>query len=167
MKSGCLLLVAFALGFGAVDAKAEQDPHSYAEPGTVVVNALDLDLDVDFERQQLVGMAELALDWRDAQAHSLVLDTRDLAIESIQGIAADGSTDDLAYTLDKRDPIFGSALRIDTKSPVPRVRIRYRTSPQASGLQWMTPAQTASHTGQPSPWAAKRASANPFRHSSR
>ncbi|MBL0162246.1 MAG: M1 family metallopeptidase [Xanthomonadales bacterium] len=144
MKSGCLLLVAFALGFGAVDAKAEQDPHSYAEPGTVVVNALDLDLDVDFERQQLVGMAELALDWRDAQAHSLVLDTRDLAIESIQGIAADGSTDDLAYTLDKRDPIFGSALRIDTKSPVPRVRIRYRTSPQASGLQWMTPAQTAS-----------------------
>ncbi|MBL0162993.1 MAG: M1 family metallopeptidase [Xanthomonadales bacterium] len=108
------------------------------------MNALDLDLDVDFERQQLVGMAELALDWRDAQAHSLVLDTRDLAIESIQGIAADGSTDDLAYTLDKRDPIFGSALRIDTKSPVPRVRIRYRTSPQASGLQWMTPAQTAS-----------------------
>lgn len=144
MKSGCLLLVAFALGFVAVGAKAEQDPHSYAEPGTVVVNALDLDLDVDFERQQLVGMAELALDWRDAQAHSLVLDTRDLAIESIQGIAADGSTDDLAYTLDKRDPIFGSALRIDTKSPVPRVRIRYRTSPQASGLQWMTPAQTAS-----------------------
>src|SRR5690606_25446801 len=40
--------------------------------------------------------------------------------------------------------IFGSALRIDTKTAVPGVRIRYHTSPQASGLQWMTSAQTAS-----------------------
>ncbi len=144
MKSGCLFLVAFTLGIAAVGAQAEEDPHSYAEPATVAVNALTLDLAVDFTRQELAGMAELALDWRDAQAHSLVLDTRDLVIESVQAIAADGSTDDLAYTLDKRDPIFGSALRIDTKTPVPGVRIRYRSSPQASGLQWMTPAQTAS-----------------------
>ena len=113
-------------------------------PAKVLVSALALDLAVDFERQELAGTAELTLDWRDPQAHSLVLDTRDLTIESIQSVAADGATEDLAYTLDKRDPIFGSALRIDTKTAVPNVRIRYRTSPQASGLQWMTPAQTAS-----------------------
>lgn len=144
MKSACLLLAASVLGIAATDAKAEQDPHSYAEPGTVVVRALTLDLDVDFKRQELAGVAELALDWRDPQAHSLVLDTRDLRIESIKSVAADGSTADLTYTLDERDPIFGSALRIDTKSSVPSVRIRYRTSPEASGLQWMTAAQTAS-----------------------
>lgn len=144
MKSVCLLLAASVLGIAASNAKAEQDPHSYAEPGTVVVKALTLDLDVDFKRQELSGVAELALDWHDPQAHSLVLDSRDLSIESIKAVAADGSTTDLAYTMDKRDPIFGSALRIDTKTPVPSVRIRYRTSPQASGLQWMTPAQTAS-----------------------
>ena len=143
MKYACLLL-AFALGFAAVDTQAEPDPHSYAEPAKVLVSALALDLAVDFERQELAGTAELTLDWRDPQAHSLVLDTRDLTIESIQSVAADGATEDLAYTLDKRDPIFGSALRIDTKTAVPNVRIRYRTSPQASGLQWMTPAQTAS-----------------------
>lgn len=144
MRSTCLFLVALVLGIAAIDAKAEQDPHSYAEPDTVVVKTLTLDLDVDFKRQELVGVAELALDWRDPQAHSLVLDTRDLRIESVKSVAADGSTVDLSYTLDKRDPIFGSALRIDTKSPVPGVRIGYRSSPQASGLQWMTPAQTAS-----------------------
>ncbi len=144
MKSACLPLVALVLGLAAVDVKAEQDPHSYAEPDTVLVTALTLDLDVDFKRKELAGVAELALDWRDPQAHRLVLDTRDLVVESIEGIAADGVSTDLTYTLDKRDPIFGSALRIDTKSPVPSVRIRYRTSPQASGLQWMTPAQTAS-----------------------
>ncbi len=144
MKEACLLLVAFVFGLAVVDARAEPDPHSYAEPDTVAVRALDLELDVDFARQQLSGTAELALDWRDPLAHSLVLDTRDLAIESIQGITADGATVDLAYTLDPRDPIFGSALRIDTKTAVPNVRIRYHTSPQASGLQWMTPAQTAS-----------------------
>ena len=144
MKSACLLLVVYLLSFAAIDVQAEQDPHSYAEPAKVLVSALALDLDVDFERQQLAGTAELKLDWRDPNAHGLVLDTRDLTIESIQSVSADGATKDLAYTLDKRDPIFGSALRIDTKTAVPSVRIRYRTSPQASGLQWMTPAQTAS-----------------------
>ena len=125
-------------------ARAEADPHSYAEPAKVTVSALALDLSVDFERSELIGTADLALDWHEAEAHELVLDTRDLVIESIQAVAADGSTSTLAYTLDKRDPIFGSALRIDTKTQVPDVRIRYRTSPQASGLQWMTAAQTAS-----------------------
>ena len=144
MKSAFLLLAVSVLGSAATDVKAEQDPHSYAEPDTVVVKALTLDLNVDFKRQELAGVAVLALDWRDPQAHTLVLDTRDLVIESIQTVTADGATKDLTYTLDERDPIFGSALRIDTKSSVPSVRIRYRTSPQASGLQWMTAAQTAS-----------------------
>ncbi len=125
-------------------AWAEADPHSYAQPAKVAVTAVDLDLSVDFSHKQLVGSAELALEWRDKTADELVLDTRDLTIESIQSINDQGKSEDLPYTLDARDPIFGSALHIEMKKLVSKLRIGYRTSPEASGLQWMTPAQTAS-----------------------
>ncbi len=128
----------------AAAAHAETDPHSYAEPAKVSVTALALDLAVDFDKQEMRGTAELSIDWHDPAARTLVLDTRDLAIEAIDAVDAGGNAQAATYTLDKRDPIFGSALRIELKEAVPTVRIRYRTSPQASGLQWMTPAQTAS-----------------------
>lgn len=125
-------------------AMAEVDPHSYSEPNKVEVTAVALDLSVDFDQKELAGTAELTLNWHEQGAGELVLDTRDLSIESIQSVDAEGKMQDLAYTLDERDPIFGSALHIEMKRLVPMVKIRYRTSPQASGLQWMTPQQTAS-----------------------
>ena len=74
----------------------------------------------------------------------LVLDTRDLAIDKRRGARRRAAQrEPRAFTLDKRDPILGSALHIRLDAPAPRVRIRYRTSPDASGLQWLTPAQTA------------------------
>ncbi|MCB1578163.1 MAG: aminopeptidase, partial [Xanthomonadales bacterium] len=139
-----LFISALLFGASLSIAHAEPDPHSYAEPDKVSVTALALELGVDFDKQELIGAATLSLDWHDPAARSLVLDTRDLAIESIEAIGADGTTRTATYTLDARDPIFGSALRIALADAVPMVRIRYHSQPQASGLQWMSPAQTAS-----------------------
>lgn len=136
--SGILLLVF------AVPAQAEIDPHSYSEPSKVTMTRLDLDLEVDFAAKELKGRADLSLDWHDAAARTLVLDTRDLDIESVRAIDARGEEHEASFSLDPRDPIFGSALRIALKDQAPGVRIRYRTSPEASGLQWMSPQQTAS-----------------------
>lgn len=132
------------LALAATHVHAEADPHSYAQPGIVSVRALDLALEVDFDRRELAGTAELALDWHDASARSLVLDTRDLVIERIEAVDADGKATAARFTLDERDAIFGSALRIALDKAEPTVRIHYRTQPIASGLQWMAPAQTAS-----------------------
>jgi leukotriene A-4 hydrolase/aminopeptidase len=139
-----LFISALLLGTNLVIAHAEPDPHSYAEPDKVSVTALALELGVDFNKQELIGAATLSLDWHDPAARRLVLDTRDLAIESVEAIGADGASRPATHTLDARDPIFGSALRIDLEDAVPTLRIRYHSTPQASGLQWMTPAQTAS-----------------------
>ncbi|MGB0135364.1 M1 family metallopeptidase [Dokdonella sp.] len=138
-----LFLTCF-LFLAAPAVHAEVDPHSYAEPSKVTMTSLDLDLEVDFATQKLIGTAELTLDWHDPDARSLILDTRDLEIESIKAIDAQGQEHAAIFSLDPRDPIFGSALRIALKDQVPVVSIRYRTSPKASGLQWMTPQQTAS-----------------------
>ena len=73
-----LFLAAFAALASAQEAP--RDVHSYAQPDKVVIRDLGLDLRVDFEKKQLRGHADLALEWLDASARELVLDTRDLAI---------------------------------------------------------------------------------------
>jgi aminopeptidase N len=119
------------------------DPHSYANTAEVVVSHIALDLGVDFEARRLVGTAELALDWKNPSARQLVLDTRDLEIGAVEAVDASGSAKPASFALDRRDAILGSALRIRLDAQAPVVRIRYKTSPDASGLQWMTAEQTA------------------------
>jgi aminopeptidase N len=135
-------LIACSAALFAASALAAPDPHSYANADQVSVRALALDLDVDFAKRQLAGSAELTLDWHDQAARELVLDTRDLTIDKVEALDG-GAVRTVKHRLDVRDPILGSALHIELDKPATAVRIRYRTAPSASGLQWMTPAQTA------------------------
>lgn len=132
-----------ALALVAADARAATDPQSYAETDKVRVSALKLNLEVAFKSSQLVGTAELTLDWRDKTARTLKLDTRDLAIASVEAIGADGKAEAVKFDLAARDKILGSALVIELPQQAPKVKIGYATSPQASGLQWLPPLQTA------------------------
>jgi aminopeptidase N len=137
-------LLACALPVSAADRSV--DEHSWAQPKTVRISAIDLDLRVDFEARTLAGDVVHTLAWADPAATGpaeLVLDTRDLAIERVQARQGDGRWQRVEFTLAERDPIFGSRLSIALPMRADAVRIRYRTSPDASGLQWMTPAMTA------------------------
>ncbi|MEO8802391.1 MAG: M1 family metallopeptidase [Rudaea sp.] len=122
---------------------AEADPHSYAQPERVRVSALALDLSVSFERHELSGSAELSLDWRDRQARELVLDTRDLAIDSVEAQGVDDHWTSAKFELAKPNPILGCALHIHLSDQSHKVRIVYKTSADAFGLQWLDPTQTA------------------------
>ncbi|GLQ86692.1 M1 family metallopeptidase [Dyella flagellata] len=119
------------------------DPYSYAQPDEVRVTHLDLKLKVDFPQHKLDGQATLTLDWKDPKAPSLVLDTRDLTISGVAAVDADGKTSPLKYALAPRDRQLGSKLTIQAPQHPRAVRIVYVTSPGASGLQWLPPAQTA------------------------
>ncbi len=135
-----------ALAFGTLMlplAAYAADPNSYAQPDQVRVTHLDLDLKIDFPQRQLDGQATLKLDWKNPKAQSLVLDTRDLKIAKIEALGADGKATALKYALAPRDKQLGSKLTIATPTHPAQVRIVYTTSPEASGLQWLTPAQTA------------------------
>lgn len=127
-------------------AALAHDPYSYAQPDQVRVSHLDLDLDLDFSGKTLKGHATLDLDWRSRAAKTLVLDTRDLHIRQISAVGKDGRTTVLNYQLAKADPQLGSKLTIQTPQHPARIRIDYSTSPTASGLQWLSPAQTADHS---------------------
>lgn len=118
------------------------DEHSYAEPDKVKVKDLALELKLDFEKKVIDGSATLTLDWLDKNATQLNLDTRDLTIGKIVGERSDGKWEDLKYTLAPADKVLGSKLTVETPQRNPRVRITYTTSPNASGLQWLTAAMT-------------------------
>ncbi|MFT4197491.1 MAG: M1 family metallopeptidase [Pseudoxanthomonas sp.] len=119
------------------------DETSYAEPGKVAIKDLALDLKLDFDGKTLAGTATYTLDWKDPKAAALVLDTRELGIDKVEGGDAAGSAwAPLQYRLADPDKVLGSKLTIDVPQRDPKVRITYRTAPTASGLQWLEPAMT-------------------------
>ena len=120
------------------EIKSGVDYHSLSNPGEMKVTHLDLDLTADFDAKRLKGSVTLTFDKLAADASELVLDTREL---DIQSVSANGES--LAFTLDKADPELGAALRIQVPEGINQVTVSYQTSPQASGVQWLTPAQTA------------------------
>jgi len=122
-------------------AMADTDEHSFAEPGNVVIDDLALDLDLDFDTRTISGTATYTLDWKNPDATELVLDTRDLAIGQVEA-DVDGRWQPLQFALGEPDPALGSRLSIQAPQRPAKVRVHYRTSPAASGLQWLEPAMT-------------------------
>ncbi|TPV62163.1 M1 family metallopeptidase [Aestuariibacter sp. GS-14] len=122
----------------SAEIKSGVDYHSFANPHEVKVTHLDLNLTADFEAKRLKGFVTLTFQKIAVNANELVLDTRELAIQSV---TSEGQP--LQYTLDAADPELGAALRIQLPEQSDKVTVTYETSPQASGVQWLTPAQTA------------------------
>ncbi len=127
----------------AAKTDAARDAHSYANPHEVRVRHVALDLDVLFDRKVLKGSSKLTIERAQPGADSLKLDTQDL---KITGVMASNDGDTFApaqFTLGAADKILGAPLTIQLPPKATIVRIEYETSPNASGVQWLEPAQTA------------------------
>lgn len=120
---------------------APVDKFSYANPAEIRVTHLALDLDVDFDAKSLIGSATLDFDRVNPIATYLILDTKDLTINSVQV-----NGEDATYILEDADDVLGSKLTINVGAEATQAVITYSTSPKAEGLQWLTPAQTAGKT---------------------
>jgi aminopeptidase N len=109
------------------------DIHSWSRPDLIRVRHLELDLDLRFDRRVLEGSATIHVD--RVSGSELVLDTRGLQIHAVENAAG--------YELGAAHPILGAPLKIKMLPEASWVRVYYSTSPQASGLQWLDPLQTA------------------------
>ena len=125
-------------------AGAARDEHSYGNPADVRVRHADLDWEVLFDHKVLRGTATLTVE-RPAggRGTTLVLDTRDLDVAKAEASRDGTAWAPATFTLATADRILGSALTVTIPEDATRVRISYATRPQASGLQWLDPAQTA------------------------
>jgi leukotriene-A4 hydrolase len=115
-----------------------KDYHSFANPESIKVTHLNLDLTVDFVKKFLVGTAQLDLQKVDSNSTLLILDTRDLTINSVTAMGKE-----VKFDLASGDSFLGAALTIEVPVDADSVVISYQTSPKASGVQWLTPEQTA------------------------
>jgi len=120
------------------------DYHSFANVDEFRVRHVALDLAVSFREKQLSGHADLTVHRQSPAARALVLDTRDLDIRSVSLLNNDSGSTPLVFKLGEEQKYLGKPLRIEMPAGTADsiVRIEYRSRPQASGLQWLTPAQT-------------------------
>jgi leukotriene-A4 hydrolase len=144
MKTLFAMVAMFALPATALGAV---DPHSYAEIDKFLVRHVAIDLRTDFTSRRLDGTAELTVEQVDPNASILNLDTRDLEISTVHLVEMSGRAKVLAFKVAEPDPILGSKLSIEfphccAATSRMQIRIAYRTSSEASALQWLAPAQT-------------------------
>jgi aminopeptidase N len=120
---------------------AARDLHSYARPDQARVRHVDLDLDVQFIGKTMSGSATLTIE--RVSGSTLTLDSRDLRIDKAE-CSPDGQRWTAAkFELGPANAILGAPLTVTLARGAKQVRLHYSTSPGASALQWLEPAQTA------------------------
>lgn len=117
------------------------DPHSVTDDSQPKTRHLEWQARVDFGSRTLTATATLHFH-APAPGGPLDLDSRGLEIQSVRSL--EGA--DLAWAALPVDAILGTPLRITLPAGATGVRIAYRTSPDASALQWLEPAQTQGGT---------------------
>lgn len=114
------------------------DVHSHARPLEARVTHLALDLTVDFAAKRIGGLATLDIE-RKADAKEIILDDKGLEVEAV----TDAAGQSLDYKVGAADPNIGAPLAIALRPDTKRIRIKYKSAPDAGALQWLTPEQTA------------------------
>ncbi len=116
------------------------DPHSMANFEDVAISHINLELKADFDDQELKGHVIIHYKKLNPDVKYMVLDTRDL---KIRRIAVADTNQSLSWKMGERQSPLGSPLRIKLPDNGEAIKIDYQTKPQATGLQWLNPAQTA------------------------
>jgi len=122
--------------------QTQPDPHSFSRYDQVKMTHLDLELKVKFKQHILEGFAVLHYQRINPSANQLVLDTRNLKVKRVEALNSIKKKK-LTWRMGQNIKGLGTALIIDLPSNDSPIKIHYQTTPEASGLQWLTPQQTS------------------------
>jgi len=153
MHRHILLAVSVILCFAACSKEANEvdtydparDYFTFANTDAFVTEHLALDLDVDFEAEELRGFAVLTMRRLDPEADEIVLDTRDLTIVSAAVLMAGGS-EPAEHRFGEPHETLGTPLIVTVPAGTGDqfdLVLEYKTSPRSTALQWLPPELTA------------------------
>lgn len=113
------------------------DPHSHYREGHPRITFITFRFTPSFEQKMIAASVAITFD----KPGEVVLDTRDLDIVRVE----DGYGNVIKYELGQSDKLLGAPLTFTVHGTdgLCLVRIFYATSPNASGLQWLTAEQTS------------------------
>ena len=147
-KSSVIVISLLLISCGEKDTyDPAHDYFTFANTDQFVTRHITLELDVDFAEEVLRGNVVLDMIVLDPSADQIILDTRDIDVESVVFYRADGDTEVATFEMGESDEVLGTPLiisvpeSIDTKSDQ-TIRVDYQTSPNASALQWLPPELT-------------------------
>lgn len=123
---------------------APSDLYSHAIPADVRVRRMRLDLSIDFDRKVVSGTATHEIE-RAVKAAPLVLDVKGLKIGSVS-VGDDRALAPATWRVEPGSGLLGDALIVELPPGADRVAVSYETTPDGTGLQWLSPAQTAGRT---------------------
>jgi leukotriene-A4 hydrolase len=144
-------LIIFALILSACSQESYDPAHDYfsfANTDQFVTRHLDLDLTVDFSAEQLHGSAILHLARIDPSATEVILDSRGLSVSDVTVALPDGPMVPAEFRFGEEDTIEGTPLIVSLPADFKpdadfKIKLDYRTGPDASALQWLPPELTA------------------------
>jgi len=124
------------------------DYFSFANTDQFVTEHLSLDLTVDFEAEALYGSATLQIRRIGTDATEIILDTRDITIETASFVSASGELMNAEHRFGETHSIMGTPLFVNIPTDIRQaeevtLRIDYRTSPKSTALQWLPAELTA------------------------
>lgn len=112
------------------------DATSYTDLAQGRIQHIDFRIQADFSSRTLDVTAAYRM--QEPLNGSLYLDTFKIEMQEAQ---VDGRA--LEWELDASDPVLGERLHLKGFEGDPIFTLRFRTSPEARALQWMSPSQTA------------------------
>uniref|UniRef100_A0AAR2JSW3 Peptidase M1 leukotriene A4 hydrolase/aminopeptidase C-terminal domain-containing protein n=1 Tax=Pygocentrus nattereri TaxID=42514 RepID=A0AAR2JSW3_PYGNA len=123
--------------------RRRRNPCSFSSFSKCLTRHLNLILRVDFDSRTIRGKVALTVEVLEDKFSVLTLDTKDLKIFKV---SANGQA--AKFELGAQQGYKGSPLEITLPFELSRgqnviVEVEYETSPSASALQWLSPAQTA------------------------
>src|SRR5690554_246095 len=113
------------------------DWHSKSNSLEINPQHVSLDIEVDFDNQQIVGSSKWFLKPEEG-TEKAIFDTYQLQIDSI--LYADGSK--APFKIGSHDEILGAALEVGLQEDTEELTIYYKTGEDATALLWLTPEQT-------------------------
>ena len=113
-----------------------------------VTRHLALNLNVDFDAEELQGSVTLFMSRQDPSAREVILDIRDIHIEQAMVSEAGQNPIEAVFSIGDRHEILGQPLSIALPEGFEpagefELKVQYRTDPSATALQWLPPELTS------------------------